>query len=130
LDQRGHLYQRMTIKNPTYDKLKFCAQVLLPALGTLYFTVAGIWNLPAAEQIVGTIVAIDTFLGVALQLSANSYKANQADITQDRIQGGILNITETGDTKLFSLELGEDPVIFEDKKEVVFKVKVAEGEHE
>ena len=57
----------------TYDVLKFIAQILLPALGTLYFTLAQIWGLPYAEQIVGTIAAIDTFLGVLLGISTSSY---------------------------------------------------------
>lgn len=57
-----------------YNKLKFIAQVLLPALGTLYFALAGIWGLPYGEQIVGTITAIDTFLGALLGLSTMQYK--------------------------------------------------------
>lgn len=62
------------MSNKTYDVLKAIALTWLPALGTLYFTIAGIWGLPYAEQIVGTIVAIDTFLGVILGISTSSYK--------------------------------------------------------
>ena len=62
---------KMTDK--TYDILKFIAQIFLPALGTLYFALAGIWGLPYAEQIVGTITAIDTFLGLLLGIQAKSY---------------------------------------------------------
>lgn len=62
------------MKNETYDVLKFIAQILLPALGTLYFALAGIWNLPYGEQIVGTLTAIDTFLGAVLKISTDSYK--------------------------------------------------------
>ena len=47
----------------------------LPALGTLYFALAGIWGLPYGEQLVGTITAIDTFLGV-IQESANQNITN------------------------------------------------------
>lgn len=61
------------MSNKTYDVLKYLAQVVLPALGTLYFALAGIWNLPYAEQVVGTITAIDTFLGVILRISSNQY---------------------------------------------------------
>ena len=57
-----------------YNKLKFIAQVLLPAMGTLYFALAGIWGLPYGEQVVGTITAIDTFLGALLGLSTMQYK--------------------------------------------------------
>lgn len=45
----------------------------LPALGTLYFALAGIWGLPYGEQLVGTITAIDTFLGVILGISKSKY---------------------------------------------------------
>ena len=65
----------MKMTNKTYDVLKWIAQYLLPAAGTLYFALAGIWNLPYGEQIVGTITAIDTFLGVLLGISAANYKA-------------------------------------------------------
>lgn len=47
--------------------------VFLPALGTLYFALAGIWNLPCGEQVVGTIAAIDTFMGVILGISSANY---------------------------------------------------------
>lgn len=63
----------MKLNNKAYDILKWIAQFLLPALGTLYFALAGIWNFPYGEQIVGTITAIDTFLGVILGISSINY---------------------------------------------------------
>ena len=63
----------MSMDNKTYDKLKFLAQVVLPAAGTLYAALAGIWGLPYGEQIVGTIAAVDTFLGVVLGISTHKY---------------------------------------------------------
>lgn len=64
----------MKMSNKVYDILKWIAQLLLPALGTLYFTLAGIWGFPYAEEIIGTITAIDTCLGVLLGISAAQYK--------------------------------------------------------
>lgn len=61
------------MSNRTYDILKWVAQMLLPALGTLYFALAGIWGFPYGEEIVGTITAIDTFLGVVLGISTMNY---------------------------------------------------------
>ena len=61
------------MSNKVYDALKWIAMYLLPALGTLYFALAGIWGLPYGEQIVGTITAIDTFLGVILGISTVQY---------------------------------------------------------
>lgn len=63
----------MKLSNSTYDKLKWIAQILLPALGTLYFALANLWNLPYSEQVVGTITAIDVFLGALLQISTEQY---------------------------------------------------------
>ena len=57
----------------TYDVLKYIAQIVLPALATLYVAVAGIWKLPYAEAISGTIMAIDYFLGKLLQLSSEKF---------------------------------------------------------
>lgn len=59
--------------NKAYDILKWIALIVLPALGTLYFALAGIWGLPYGEQVVGTIAAIDTFLGALLGISTLSY---------------------------------------------------------
>ena len=61
------------MSNKVYDTLKWIAMYLLPALGTLYFALAGIWGLPYGEQIVGTITAVDTFLGVILGISTVQY---------------------------------------------------------
>lgn len=61
------------MSNRVYDILKWIAQLLLPSLGTLYFAIADIWDLPYAEQVVGTIIAIDTFLGVVLGISSVQY---------------------------------------------------------
>lgn len=61
------------MKNKTYDILKWIAQILIPAIGTLYFSLAGIWNFPYPEEVVGTLTAIDTFLGVLLGISSYNY---------------------------------------------------------
>lgn len=61
------------MSNKTYDVLKWIATYLLPAVGTLYFALADIWNLPYGEQIVGTITAVDAFLGVILGISSAQY---------------------------------------------------------
>lgn len=64
----------MKLSNRTYDILKWIAMYLLPAIGTLYFAIASIWSLPYGEQVVGTITAIDTFLGVLLGISTTQWK--------------------------------------------------------
>ena len=64
----------MKLSNKVYDILKYIAQYVLPAIGTLYFALASIWGLPYGEQIVGTITAVDAFLGVILGISTANYK--------------------------------------------------------
>lgn len=63
----------MILNNKVYDILKYIAQIVLPALGTLYFALAQIWGFPYGEQIVGTITAVDCFLGALLGISSLNY---------------------------------------------------------
>ena len=64
----------MKMSNKVYDVLKWIAMVVLPAIGTLYFALAGIWGFPYGEQVVGTLVAIETCIGTILQISNSKYK--------------------------------------------------------
>ena len=57
--------------------------ILLPAIATLYFALSGIWGFPYAEQIVGTIAAIETFLGALLGISTLTYnKQNKKELNK------------------------------------------------
>lgn len=103
------------IKGKLYRFLKFLAQVVLPAFGTLYFTLAGIWHLPGAQEVVNTVIAVDTFLGVVLHLSSTAY-----DKTIE--EGGELHINEG--QLLFELDEDKTNIAkLGDKSEVRFKVK-------
>lgn len=66
------------LNNRMYDCLKWIALVVLPALGTLYFALASIWGLPYGQEVVGTITAIDTFLGALLGISSVQYNRSQS----------------------------------------------------
>ena len=102
--------------NRVYDQLKFVAVILLPALGALYFGLAGIWGLPSAEEVVGTIVVIDTFLGVVLQISTNQYTNSGA-----RFDGSI-TIQPSEEEGHDELGISLDPKALAKKDEVVVKV--------
>lgn len=109
----------MKISNKAYDSLKFLAQIALPAFGTLYFALAGIWGLPAADEVVGTVLAVDTFLGVILGISTNSYNNSDekyagAIVVGDQLEDGMQN---------FHMELPLDAKDVISKKELVLKVK-------
>lgn len=66
----------MKMNSKVYDVLKWVALIVLPAIATLYGTLAGIWGLPFGEQIPETITAVDFFLGVVLGISNVTYKKN------------------------------------------------------
>lgn len=63
----------MKMNDKTYDIMKWIAMILLPSIGTLYFALSSIWGLSYGEHIVGTITAVDTFLGACLGLSSKQY---------------------------------------------------------
>lgn len=71
------------MSNKVYDALKYVAQIVLPALATLYFALAQIWGLPYAEQIVGTITAVDAFLGAILRLTTIKYEKSLKEVQED-----------------------------------------------
>jgi hypothetical protein len=69
----------MIFDDKTYNALKWIAMIVLPALGTLYFALASIWGLPYSTQIVGTITAIDAFLGALLGISTSNYNKQNSN---------------------------------------------------
>ena len=71
----------MKLSNKAYDILKWIATIALPALGTLYFALSGIWDFPLGEEIVGTITAVDTFLGVLIGISSAQYAKSEGGKT-------------------------------------------------
>lgn len=62
------------MSNKVYDVLVYVVQIVLPAVATLYAGLAVLWGLPMAEQVVGTITLITTFLGTCLRISNAKYK--------------------------------------------------------
>lgn len=107
----------MNIKltNKVYDILKWVATYLLPALGTLYFALARIWQFPFGSEVVGTITAIDTFLGVILGLSKSAYQGD----------GQILIDTSDPDKDTYTLQFDNDDFdeLIKKSEYLTFKVK-------
>lgn len=71
----------MRLPDKVYDILKWICLIVLPACGTLYFALSGIWGFPYGEQIVGTLTAIDTFLGALIGVSAKTISKEKLDYT-------------------------------------------------
>lgn len=106
------------MSNSTYDKLKWLAQIGLPAVGALYFALSQIWGLPAGEEVVGTITVVDVFLGAILGLSARQY--------QNAIEGpavGFVDVSYTESGKNFMLNFPGDPNDIDKHDKITFKVR-------
>lgn len=105
------------MNNKLYNFLKNVVQLFLPAFSTLYLSLAGIWNLPYAQQVVGSATALATFLGVLLRISTKSYNANGANY-----DGNMVVTTNEEGVLVYSLELNGDPADLAGKSAVNFKV--------
>ena len=88
----------MRISNKAYDVLKWITMIVLPALGTLYFALCGIWGFPYGEQVVGTITALVTFFGVILGISTKAYNT----LEEENAKGGDI------DNPFGDYEVGEE----------------------
>lgn len=103
------------LSNQTYNYLKYVVQIVLPAFGTLYFSLANIWGLPYGEEIVGTIAAVTLFGGVLLKLSDKQYKKSEYRFD------GALKVDETQDEQ-FSLEFKQELPDLANQDTVTLKV--------
>lgn len=106
------------LSDKAYNVTKQAAQIVLPAVATLYFALAQIWGLGNADKVVGSITAFDTFLGVLLGLSTAAYNASDA-----KYDGSMIVEQKADGKKVYSLELDSDPADLDQKKDVTFKVK-------
>lgn len=103
----------MVFGDKVYNVLKWIAQYFLPALGTLYFALSRIWGLPYGEEIVGTITAVDAFIGVLLGISTANYNGD-----------GVLKIDSQDPEKdIYKLELNIPVEDVANKKNITFKVE-------
>lgn len=75
----------MKMSNQVYDILKFIAQVILPALATLYAALGKIWNWPLVTEVTATICAVDTFLGAILGISSAQYKKAEQQPPDEKV---------------------------------------------
>ena len=109
---------RTMFADRAYSTIKKIVQVVLPACSSLYFGLAAIWGLPYAEQVVGTLAVIATFLGICLGISSSQYDKSGA-----AFDGKVVVSTTGNGKKLYSLELDGDPENLQDKRRVSFRVE-------
>lgn len=106
-----------TINPKLYDFLKWLALVLLPAIAALYVGVGSLWNFPAIPQVVGTITAVDTFLGLLLNKSSKNFASEQV------VGDIIVQQDQFGTVSGMRLVADKDPLVFDDQKKAVFNVR-------
>jgi len=109
------------LSNTTYDALKLVALVLLPALGVLYGTLAGIWGLPRGQEVLSTIVALETFLGAFLKWASSRYDQD-GDGEYDDQYKGTFSVNSTEDGSAYRMHLDVDPSELEQMNAFSLKV--------
>lgn len=105
----------MSLSDSAYDRLKWITTIFLPAAGTLYFALSSIWGFPYAEQILGTVTALITFLSAILKISSNNYEGD-----------GTLVINEGIDIDTYRMELNDSISTLSGKDRVIFNVQHGE----
>lgn len=121
MSESSHAKNKTPLLNDvSYNVIKKTATIILPALATLYFALAQLWNFPEPEKVVASITAFNTFLGVVVQISKKSYYASGAQYV------GEIQVGESHNgTKMFSLVMDGDPETIETMDEATFKVNGA-----
>lgn len=111
----------MTLNSKVYDRLKWAALVLLPAVAAAYFSLSALWPLPSPNEVVGTIVVIETFLGVLLGISNAKYNSTHPSppMVGYLTQTGVDPISTIPDLEL---NLTQFPTDFLGKDEVRLKI--------
>jgi Putative phage holin Dp-1 len=105
------------LSNQAYDAVKKGVQVVLPAIGSLYFALSAIWDLPATEQVLGSIAVFTTFLGTILGVSSKRYDASDAGLS-----GEFVVNQDGGGAAGYSLVLNADPEVLADQERITFRV--------
>lgn len=109
---------KFALNNTVYDVAKFVTTILLPALTTLYLTLAQIWNWPYTTEVALTSAAIVTFLGVVLGISTASYNNSLSKGKDGTIELDFSNPTK----ETVVTELKTPFIDVQGKKNIILKV--------
>ena len=99
-----------------YTQIKWFVQLVIPAVMTLYSTLAALWAWPNPVAVLGTMSAVGLFFGTVLGISTYTYYNSDARLD------GIMRVNKTDAGQLYDLELKDDPIALTTKDEIVFKV--------
>lgn len=104
------------LSDSLYKKLKHSATLILPGTAALYIALAQIWHFPKVEEVAGSIAALNTFLGLVIQVSKKSYYASGAQYA------GEIKVVDDGTKKTASLVVNGDPEMILSMPEATFKI--------
>lgn len=104
------------LSNKAYDIIKWVAVIFLPALAAFYYAIGQVWGVQNTEQVVGTIVSFDAFLGALIGVSTMRYNATGAKFD------GTMDVIESDKKTTYSLNLTTEPEVMREQKSVTFKV--------
>lgn len=111
---------RPLLSNRVYEVLKNSATVVLPAVGALYFAFAQIWDFSKPDEVVASIAALNTFIGVVVAVSARSYNKSDAKYVGDIY---FNQHPDDSEKMVYSLGLNGDPEDLTNLKEATFKIQ-------
>lgn len=91
----------MKFSNKWYDVLKFIALILLPALGTAVAGLGVLWHWSLTDDVVSSIMVVDTFLGALIGVSASKYGKSTDNVAGYMYANGINEDTGLADLQLY-----------------------------
>lgn len=110
---------KLKTSDNTYDIISAFVKYILPAVGTLYFALSEIWGFMYADQILGTTVAIETFLGAILFLAKRGWKEEQEEILNESDGEVFIDLNDDG---LMTMSLNQEIEEIQEKDKLTFKV--------
>lgn len=109
------------LSSSTYNVLKHVAQIGLPFLAALYYSLGQIWTLPDVEQVMVTIATVNTILGLVLGYSTVTYNSSEAKYA------GVIQVVEGEIKTVAQLLFNKDPQDVLQSNQATFKIEMHPG---
>ncbi|MET0786520.1 MAG: phage holin [Paenisporosarcina sp.] len=100
----------------TYNVIKMLSRLIFPTIGSIYFGLAKIYDLPNELLVIGVIIILALICGIILQIYSNRYNPKIL------FHGQIVVIENEDGNKVFSLELEKNPDEIASMDSITFKV--------
>jgi hypothetical protein len=104
------------LSDTTYNRLKELNTKVIPAAGALYYGLAVLWDFPKAEEVVGTLAVVATFIAIVLVWANKRYDASGAGID------GTVDVQDIDGRKTVVMDITTEPEDMINQKQVNLKV--------